>query len=201
MLTLIGMGIGYLILLGYMLQSRNTAFTPEKMASPEPTRVLIELWDAYEQARVVAQQQAEDAQLVSASTQWQGAEERALLEGAGDWAFVFYSPARGVSLDVVVSAGAARIVNQTRVWNDPNTMAEGAWQTGPRDAMLIFLARGGRAFLDEHPQAVVNLRLSENEQGDAVWDVVALALASEEHNRRLFSMQVNAKTNHVVRSD
>jgi hypothetical protein len=153
----------------------------------------IELWDAYGQAQAAAQAQAEDVQLVSASTQWQTASEEAVLDGSTNWSFVFYSPEDGNSIDVTVNVGTAQVVNQTRVWVAPAALAEGAWQAGPREALLVFLAYGGRAFLDEHPQAIVDLHLADGET-ETVWTVVAL----DPEDRSLFSLLIDAETSQVL---
>jgi len=194
-LPVAGLGIGYLLLLGYLVW--GNAFSPiaaATIASPTPTRMLVDLWDAYRQARAAAQAQAEDAQLVSASTQWQAVSEETLLDGANNWSFVFYSPANSSSLDAVVNAGTARVVNQTRVWVTPRALAEGGWQSGPQDALLVFLACGGRAFLDEHPQAMVDLHLAEDDEGGVVWTIVAL----DPKDRSVLSLLVDAESGQVL---
>jgi len=194
-LPVAGMGIGYLVLLGYMLWGNVFGLTAAATtASPTPTRTLIDLWDAYGQARAAAQTEAEDAQFVSASTQWQAVSEQVLLDGASNWSFVFYSSANSNSLDVVANTGTAQVVNQTRVWVAPKMLDEGAWQAGPRDALLAFLAYGGRAFLDEHPQAVVDLHLAESGEGEAVWTIVAL----NSEDRSLLSLLVDTDTGQVL---
>jgi hypothetical protein len=153
----------------------------------------IELWDAYGQARAAAQAQAEDVQLVSASTQWQAVSEQVVLDGSTSWSFVFYSPKDGNSIDVIVNVGTAQVVNQTQVWVAPAALTEGAWQAGPRDALLVFLAYGGRGFLDEHPQAMVDLHLADDET-EATWTVVAL----DPEDRSLFSLLIDAETSQVL---
>ncbi len=189
-----------LLLLGYMLNAlwdRMSVQAAMAAVSPTPTQTPIELWDAYEQARAAAQTQARDAQLVSASTQWQAVSEQAMLDGASNWSFVFYSPASGNSLDVVVNTGKAQVVNQTRVWVAPNPLAEGAWQAGPRGALLVFLAYQGRTFLDEHPEAMVDLHLASSESDDsreAVWTLVAL----DPEDRSLSSLLIDAETNQIL---
>jgi len=194
-LSVAGLGIGSLFLMGYLLWGHAFSPTAKATAVPlNPTPALVDLWDAYGQARGAAQAQAADAQLVSASTQWQAVGAEALLAGTGAWSFVFYSPQSGDSLDIVVSAGAAQVVNQTRVWVAPRGMAGGAWQAGPRDALLVFLAYGGRAFLDEHPLAVVDLHLAESDAGGAVWAIVAL----DPEDQSLFSLLVDAETRQVL---
>jgi hypothetical protein len=180
--------VGYVV---YLLWGRGSGTTT---APSMATRDLVELWDAYEQARAAAQVQVVDAQLVSAKTQWQEVRERELLDGTGSWSFVFYSPADGDALDVVVSVGTAQVVKETRVWTSPSVLSEGAWQAGPRDALLVFLAYGGRAFLDKHPQAMVDLHLGDNDEGKVVWTVVAL----DPEDRGLFSVLIDAETMDVL---
>ena len=199
-LVVAGLGLG-LLLLGYMayvLWGRMSKQETMATAPPTPTRTPIELWDAYEQARAAAQTQAKDAQLVSASTQWQAVSEQTMLDGASNWSFVFYSPASNNSLDITVNTGAAQVVNQTRVWGDPNPLTEGAWQAGPREPLLVFLAYGGRTFLAEHPQAMVDLHLAGSEANDdgggAVWTVVAL----DPKDRSMSLLLIDAETRQVL---
>ncbi len=196
----VGLGIAGLLLLGYLLRyllwgDVSISASPATTAvPPTPTRALIDLWDAYGQARTVAQARAEDVQLVAASTQWQAASEQALLTGASNWSFVFYSAASDSVLDIVIGVGETQVVNQTRVWVAPKIMAEGAWQSGPKDALLVFLACGGRTFLDEHPQAVVDLHLAEGDSGSPVWAIVALDVS----DRSLLSVLIDAGTGQVL---
>jgi len=197
LLLLIGVGVD-LLLFGYMAyllwDSGFGVIEAQANPSPTPTRASVDLWDAYGEARAAAQAQAEDATCVSASTQWQSASEDVLLDGASNWAFVFYSPASGRSFDVTVNAGRAHVVNQTQEWVAPGVMAEAAWEKGPKEALLVFLACGGRAFLDAHPQAVVDVHLGRSDDGSAVWTVVAL----DAENRAVLSLQVDAETRQVL---
>lgn len=198
MLTVAGLGIGYLLLLGYLLWGNVLGLrAAATTASPTPTYVAIDLWGAYERACTAARGQAADAQLVSASTRWQGVGKEALLNGATGWTFVFYSAAGGDALDVVVDAGVGRVVNQAQVWVAPKTIAEGKWQAGPRDVLLAFLAYGGQAFLDEHPQALVDLHLAEGDEGGAAWAIVAL----DPEERGLLALVVDAETMQVLLSN
>jgi hypothetical protein len=183
-----------LVLVGYVLymlwgRSSGAAAVPSTQ-----TQELIELWDAYEQARAAAQAQVEDAQLVSAKTQWQAVGEQELLDGTGSWSFVFYSQANSHTLDVVVSAGEAQMVKETQVWTDSSVLPEGAWQVGPRDALLVFLAYDGRLFLEEHPQAMVDLHLGDNGEGKVAWTLVAL----DPEDRSLLSVLIDAETMDVL---
>lgn len=196
-LPVAGLGMGYLLLLGYLLLGDVLGLRAAANVSLTPTPAAVDLWDAYGQAQAAAQARASDAQLVSASAHWHGVGEDALLGGPSNWTFVFYSPGSGCSLDVVVDAGAARVVNQTQAWVVPMALAEGSWQTGPSDALLAFLACGGRAFLDAHPQAVVDLHLAGNDEGTPVWTIVAL----DPEDRSLLSLLVDAETGRVLSAD
>jgi hypothetical protein len=86
------------------------------------------------------------------------------------------------------------VVNQTRVWNAPVTLAEGAWREGPGDALMVFLAYGGREFLDEHPQAVVDLHLAERDDGGPAWAIVVL----DPEDRSMSSLIVDVETKQVL---
>lgn len=191
-LPVVSLGIAYLLLLGYLLWGKSLGLTSATAASLTPTPV--DLWKTYEQARVAARTEAPDAQLVSASTQWQTVSEDALLEGAGSWTLVFYSPQSSQVLDVVVNDDVARVLNRTQAWVVPLALTEDNWRTGPRDALAAFLACGGRTFLDEHPEAVVDLHLTEDSGGGAVWSIVALDLGSH----AVLSVVVDAETALVV---
>ena len=197
--VLLAAGIGIdLLLVGYVLYLLwGRTFGPAETASLAPeTQVQIELWDAYEQARAAAVAQAKDAQLVSASTQWQAVSEQALVYGAANWSFVFYSPASSHVLDVVVNANKAQVVKQTQVWDTPIPLTGEAWQTGPREPLLVFLAYGGRTFLSKHPQAMVDLHLANSAEGrgEAVWTVVAI----NPQDQSLSLAQIDTETRQVL---
>ena len=189
-----------LLVLGFIVYLlRDRIFGSTETTAPAPTaQAQIELWDAYEQAREAVLAQAQDAQLVSASTQWQAVSEQTLVDGAANWSFVFYSPASEHSLDVVVNTEKAQVVKQTRIWVAPQPLAGGAWQAGPREPLLVFLAYGGRTFLNEHPEATVDLHLANNAEhnnGDgAVWSVIVID--SQDHS--LSSVLIDAETRQVL---
>jgi hypothetical protein len=183
-----------LALVGYVAYLLWDKGPGDATVPPTSARELVELWDAYEQARVAAQVQAEDVQLVSAKTQWQAVGEQELLDGTGSWSFVFYSPANNQTLDVVVNVGEAHVVKETRVWAGSSVLSEGAWQVGPRDALLVFLAYDGRAFLEAHSQAMVDLHLADNGEGKVVWTIVAL----DPEDRSLLSVWIDAETMDVL---
>jgi len=194
-ILLLVLGIGCLFLYGYLFWSGRITLRPGAAASSSTsTQEPVDLWDAYEQAHAAAREEAEDAELLSASTQQQAASEETLMSGVGNWTFVFYTPAGKSVLDVIVDSESARVVNQTRIWNKPEVLTEGAWRKGPRDALLVFLAQGGRKFLEEHLQAVVSLHLDSGDNGEPIWDIAALKMGE----RSPFAARINAETQEVL---
>jgi hypothetical protein len=194
------LGVALVAVLAYVVLGQGsspgaTASAPENQTTATtPTRSPVELWEAYEQARSAARARLPDAALVSASTQWQQPDEPALLAGAFDWSFVFYSPEKRSTLDVVYSAGAAQVVKETQVWVSPGVLEEGKWRAGPRDALLAFLAYGGRPFLEKHPEAVVDLNLGPGDGEATVWTVVALDVS----DRGVLAVSVDAESGAIV---
>ena len=134
----------------------------------------VSLWDAYGVALDVVRAQASDVQLVSAATQWRAAAEGQLLAGANTWSFGFYSQSLGSTFDVGVGTGGARIVSETQVWHKPQILVEGEWRKGPQDAILIFLAYGGREFIGEYPDAAVDVHLGATDDDRPVWMIVGV---------------------------
>jgi hypothetical protein len=173
-------------------QDRTTVLLTSVPPTAEPE--VIELWSAYEQARTAAQAQATDVQLVSASAQWQAANEKTLLAGSENWMFSFYSPASSQMVDVIVSAEKAWVVNQSQVGNAPPVLTEGDWSAGPRDVLLIFLAHGAREFLDIYPQTTVELHLARHKDGYPAWNIIAL----DSQARDSFAVLVNGDTMQTV---
>jgi len=201
LLVALGVAVGliYTLLLGYiLLGDLPNPSQGEPVAAQAPSGAtapaIVELWDACQQAHVVAQAAAADAELVSAATHWEGPDERTMLSGADSWSFVFYSPASGNVLDIVVGRGEARLVNQTRVWDVPEPLPDGAWQAGPEEPLLVFLACDGRSFLEAHPGALVDVRLAVDDAGRAAWSVVALDAA----DRSLLSVSVDAGSHEIL---
>lgn len=194
-LALLMLGIICVSLYGFLFWSDRIATNPEPTAvSPSAAQESVDLWDAYQRAEMAARASGPDVKAVSASTQWQAATEDALLAGADQWSFGFYGVKDKKAIDVVVTPGSARLANQTRVWDAPLTLSEGAWQQGPRDALLVFLARGGREFLQKHQQAVVSMHLANSEEAGPLWDVAAVTTG----DRSLVAVRIDAETLEVL---
>jgi hypothetical protein len=186
--VLIALGIVCLLLIGFFVWTRLFGF------GQPATGGLIELWDAYEDALGAAQGAADDAQLVSASASWQAASEDGLLAGSSNWAFRFYSPASRQVFDVGANAETAWVALETRVWHTPDHLEEGSWSEGPKDALLVFLAYGGREFIESHSQAMVDVHLSAQEGGEATWSITVL----EGDSQDVLSLLIDAESMQVL---
>lgn len=176
-----------------LITASCTTATPTS-PSPQPTVQTVELWPAYQQAQAAAWTEAADAELVSASAQWQGREATDPLARTVFWSFVFYSPTQRAAVDVTADAAGARVVNRTEIWTPPQPLAVGRWREGPQDALSIFLAYGGEEFLSQHPEAVVTLHLGADEDGKPVWDLGALDIGSRES----LSVRIDAESLQVL---
>jgi len=162
--------------------------------TPTPASAPVSLWDAYRRADATVRAEASDAELVSASTQWQAIDPERLLDASSHWTFVFYSPSQKVVFDLTADASRVQVANRTQVWTTPQTLDFGRWQEGPRDALSIFLAYGGYDFLEAHPEATVSLHLAATEDGKTIWNVAALDIAS----RETISIQIDAANLQVL---
>ena len=167
----------------------------EPTSASTPVPVPVSLWDAYRRAEATVRSEVSDAVLVSASTQWQGVEPDRLLESPTQWSFVFYSPDQRTVFDLVANADQAEVVNHSQVWTTPQALKPGGWEKGPRDAVSIFLAYGGREFMITHPETTVSIHLSTDGEGRSVWDIAALDVST----RETFSLQIDAASLQVLR--
>jgi len=194
-LLLVALAVVVLVLYGCSALSRAFRSTQRPEASSAgPGSEQVTLWDGYGLALQAVTAKTPDAQLVSAGTQWRSAIERQLLAGASTWSFVFYSPQRRSTFDVAVREGGVRVVRETEVWRSPQPLPEGKWRKGPQDALLVFLAYGGREFIEANPDAVVDLHLASRDDGRPVWTIVALADQSQAPN----TLQIDAETGEVL---
>jgi hypothetical protein len=186
--------VGYLTWqTGSSLQKAGEPKTVKITVAP-PTPSTLEMWDAYERAQKAAWQEALDAQLVSATAQWQAATEKEMLAGADNWVFTFYSPTERQLIVVHVNVGSARVVHRTQMQAMPAQLAEGRWHEGPNDALLIFLANGGREFMETHLQAVIDLHLGNYEGRGPAWDI----LASDAESRESVLVVIDTETMRVL---
>jgi hypothetical protein len=167
-----------------------------RITAAPPTPSTLEMWDAYERAQEAVWQETLDAQPVSATAQWQAATERQVLAGADNWVFTFYSPAEKRLIVVHVNVGRAQAVHSTRLQTAPAQLTEGRWHEGPKDALLIFMAHGGRAFMETHPNAVIDLHLGDYEGRGPAWNI----LVSDAESLDTVMVTIDAETMRVLTS-
>jgi hypothetical protein len=187
--------VGYLTWqAGNSLQQKAAGPKTVKITVAPPTPSTLEMWDAYERAQAAIWQEALDVQLVSATTQWQAATEKEVLNGADNWVFTFYSPAKGQLIVARVNPERAQAVHRTQTQAVPARLPEGRWHEGPKDALLIFMANGGRAFMEAHPTAVIDLHFGDYEGRGPAWDI----LASDAESREIVKVVIDAETMDIL---
>lgn len=169
----------YALLAGLLMgwQPDISAGAPPVAATPVPLEERARTAQAaYAQAEVVALDWQEDARLVRASASWSEPTAERLLTEDVAWVFYFFSQKVGRLQRVVVdeqgvSGEAAQAMDRVPVSIDPDE-----WQVDSPDALVHFLAHGGREFLTEHHVTTMRVQLSaELLPGRLVWMVVALA--------------------------
>jgi hypothetical protein len=169
-----------------VLQSRQPPASNEEEAFTAKT--------AYTRAEAVAKGWQEDARLVSARAAWGNATESGFREGKTSWAFYFLSPqARQIRIFSVTAEEAVG----TRTM-DALSISDGIdltlWQVDSPQAIQLFLDEGGQAFLDQHPDAGVNLQLILDEQNRQVW----MASGFSGSDQASLTVILDAQTGEVV---
>jgi len=150
--------------------------------------------EALPSAQEAARAWQEDAQLVSANASWRGLPADELLEEEASWAFAYFSPgARALRVLQVTPEGAEEAETMDA---NPNAKVVDAdsWHVDSGEVLSTFLQQGGRDFLQENPEATVNLRLGSTEDGGSlVW----LAMGISSADKRTIVVQVDPVTGAV----
>jgi hypothetical protein len=150
--------------------------------------------DALPAAEEAARAWQSDAQLVSANASWRGLPPDELLTAEVSWSYTFFSPqARTVRVWSVTPQGAAAAETITA---NPNTrvLDFATWKVDSPQVLTTFLDHGGRGFLEENPEATVNLRLGPSEEGESsIW----LAFGLSSSNRSTLTVQVDPTSGEV----
>ncbi|MFW5941254.1 MAG: hypothetical protein ACOCXI_05610 [Chloroflexota bacterium] len=164
LLALLIVVIAVMMLLFWNLNRQQTALPEAPAANPaqemgqtaaEASPPAHTAREAYALAQPVAQEWAEDAQLVSASATWP---EGATLapENAG-WSLMFYSPGRSETGLVSVSGNAARLLRNSATNRSLQPRNLDRWQTDSPAVVEALMDNGGEEFLQTHNQATLSL--------------------------------------------
>lgn len=134
----------------------------------------LPLGDAARQANDRAGAWQEDAALIRVEASWRPG-PRWLDHDVPPvaWSFYYYSPAAGAVATVAVDAEHTMWVPPVVVARPPALLDSFPPAYGIEMVWLTFRAAGGRAFIEEHPNASVAFRL-QTEDGQAIWRVAAI---------------------------
>lgn len=139
-----------------------------------------------------------DAQLLNAQATWpQGATADYLRQGAESWGFTFYAPAAGrIALFSVVEDQVSLLSESDHQQTDPLLSVSG-WNLDSPDAVRIFLAEGGNAFLAEQGVVTMTMALLASdgeENGRLEWQVALFSLQTGQ----AFTMLIDATSGEVL---
>ena len=178
-------------ILAAVVLGRRAAPAPGMRA--EETAESLRLDTARERAIALASGWQPDAQLVGVNTSWQLTAGDELTFGRPTWSFRFYSPAARQIQTMMVDKGGARALRQVPVRVAPPPV-EADWSLGSQDLMLIFMAYGGRDYLDRHSNASVHFYLKREGDGRSTWYLSGLDPVA----RQSFVVGVDALSREVV---
>lgn len=139
-----------------------------------------------------------DAQLLSAQATWpQGATADYLQQGTESWGFTFYAPGvQKIAIFSVVEDNVNLVTEGDHQQTAPLLSASG-WNLDSNEAVDIFLAEGGNAFLNEKGVATLTMSLKANDveaNGRLEWQI---ALFSTQTGQT-FSMLLDATSGEVL---
>jgi hypothetical protein len=188
-LLLIIMGMAVVVVYGIL--AILLVGVPGRSASPGG----LTAKDAYPLALEKAQTWQTDAQLVSATASWRDLTAEQLLEEDASWGFTFFSPqSRQIKIISVTEAGAQG-VESINVPPTLRVLDVTSWQVDSPQVLGLFLDRGGRDFLAQHPEATVSLRLGLEEGGEGlVW----LAFGIDNTDRSTMTLQIDGNSGNVM---
>lgn len=156
---------------------------------------------AYAAAQNTAVAWQPDAQLFNAQATWpQGSTADELRQGKTSWGFTFYSPAaQQIAIFSVVEDAVSLVSQGEHVQTDPLLQASG-WNLDSQDAIDIFLANGGSAFMAEAGVSTLTMALMASdgeENGRLEWQMTLFSHQSGQ----VFTLQVDATSGEILSSN
>lgn len=153
---------------------------------------------AYAAAQDAALDWQPDAQILTAQATWpQGATAEQLLKGEESWGFTFYSPSvERIVVFSVVEDDVSLISEGEHQQTNPLLSASG-WNLDSREAIEVFLAKGGNTFLAEHGVSTMTMALMASdveENGRLQWQIALFSLQSGQ----AFTMLLDATSGEVL---
>lgn len=129
---------------------------------PSSVEVNHTAMSAYEQALAVAQEWAQDAQLLNARATLTS--ETGFQPESAEWGFIFYSASRHESSLIAVTGAAAQLVRSSGSTRAPAAVDVSNWQIDSPAVLEAVLENGGQEFIDNHQQVSLMLGLEATER-------------------------------------
>jgi hypothetical protein len=134
---------------------------------------------AYEQAQLVAEEWAADAQLVEANATWPISDQFAPLEA--NWSFTFYSPQSNQLALITVTGSRARVFSSRSADERYQLVHPAAWQVDSPEIVSAVMENSGQEFINQHGPSSLTLKLTLNQL--PAWET---NLVAGETNHHLF---------------
>jgi hypothetical protein len=138
---------------------------------------------AYGLALPVAQQWADDAQLLNARAVWP--EENTFSPQGAEWGFHFYSRTQGATALISVTRGRASVVRSRETNRTLNPISVDGWQVDSTNVLETMMANGGRDIVNRHNRVSLSLSLDATEQ--LLWQAKLIDLEQQE----MLTMDIN----------
>ncbi len=169
--------------------------------APEPSRQILAAQGvaatsamtaktAYEVAKPVALDWANDAALLSLRSTWKP--EEAYQNGTGDWTLVFYSSEQNATALISVVDGYPVLINVREVGSPPILQDETNWLVDSPAVIDHLLSQGGNEFLRSQPGSSLVLTLNLDKQGG--WKGTLI----HKESRRTFSVHLGPGGDEIV---
>lgn len=153
---------------------------------------------AFAAAQLQAQAWQPDAQLLTSQATWpQGATADYLQQGTESWGFTFYAPAaQRIALFSVVEDEVSLVSEREHVHTEPLLSVSG-WNLDSQDAIRLFLAGGGRAFMADEGVVTMTMALlasDAEENGRLEWQIALFSLQTG----NAFTMRLDATSGEIL---
>jgi hypothetical protein len=175
----------------------NTAVT-NNTAVIEPTSIYKEYtaMTAFALSEREAKAWQSDAQLLNATATWtQGADRNDLSSGNQTWNFTYYSASQAAISTLTVLEDKPSFLSEKGVARTLSPATASGWRTDSSEAVRIFLADGGDAFLTNQGISTLIMTLTtDNANGRIEW---FLSLFANESGNAL-TMRIDATSGEIL---
>lgn len=193
MMALVGMALLFFWLPNAQRSGQESAIATQVARIPTtPGQTAVIAFGTAQRAALAWQP---DAQLLRATATWLPVQEpRALRDGAGQWAFTFYSSATGLVGDISVVGGETTAVTERRVDQPLTPLQVGGWRIDSDEAVDLLLANGGADFIRQEGVTTLSMNLMTDTAENRITWLMALFA---NRTRQSLTLRLDANTGEI----